>query len=219
MKVGTDGVLLGAWTDLKGVKSVIDVGTGTGLLALMLAQRSEILEVDAIEIEKEAAIQAGENVRGSKFSERIQVRQADFNTFSKERQCCYDLMICNPPYFSKARKPDSSGRSLARHDDSLSLSQLFEGAAGLLGKNGRVSIIIPFESVEESNKKAKSAGFYPLTMLHVIPLPGKPPVRSCITYSRKHVTTETGSMIIESGGRHIYSDEYKALTSAFYLDF
>ncbi len=218
MKVGTDGVILGAWTDIDHVRKALDIGTGTGLLALMLAQRSSLLQIDAIEIEKKSAEQATSNFSSSKFSSMIQCFYLSLNEYlQNQRSPMYDLIICNPPYFSSSLRPEGKERSLARHDDTLSLEEMFEGAAALLLPNGKLSLIIPAELYERSREIATENAMFPIRLLHIKPTPDKEVKRVCLEYSFEESECKEETLIIEEGGRHLYSEAYTGLTKEFYL--
>jgi tRNA1Val (adenine37-N6)-methyltransferase len=219
MKVGTDGVILGAWTGLKDTASALDIGTGTGLLAMMLAQRSAGLMIDAIEIDPSAALQAAKNVADSVFAGRIRVQHADFRKFAPKPGNSYDLVICNPPYFDSSYKSGRASRTLARHADTLNPGMLFSGAATLLNERGRISIILPSGQAASAIEHAGLHGLFPGRMLEVIPVPGAAPKRLCLEFSRVNAAPATQSLVVESGGRHGYSDAYRALTKDFYLAF
>ncbi len=216
MKVGTDGVLLGAWTPLENVNSVLDVGTGTGLLALMLAQRSSDLTVDAIDIDRAAVEQASENAGQSPFSGRIQVLHANFNDFIPQKK--YDLVISNPPYFKNSLTPAEKARSNARHMHSLSLEVLIERSISMLYPNGKISLILPADQFRDLKQLAATHGFSPEQVLEIHPVPGKPAIRTGVLLSRNHGKCITTRLVIEENGRHGYSAEYKELTNPFYLD-
>ncbi len=218
MKVGTDGVILGAWTDLDGIHSVLDIGTGTGLLALMLAQRSSLVQIDALEIDKEAAIQAKENAEESRYGPQIIVENCDFNDFVKSCTKKYELILSNPPFFIDSMKPDGEGRTLARHTQALSMDQILSGAKKLLSSNGRLSLILPFDLIPGARNFAKNYNLFPCRLLNVIPIPGKDPKRVCIEFSSQEGEINEKSLIIEDGGRHHYSEEYINLTKDFYLN-
>ncbi|MDF1571741.1 MAG: methyltransferase [Bacteroidales bacterium] len=218
MKVGTDGVILGAWTEVVGAGRALDIGTGTGLLALMLAQRSQKLIIDAIEIDLAAARQAAENVAGSVFSEKISVQASDFRDFDPEAGVQYDLVICNPPYFNRAFKAAGTGRTLARHTDALDLAGIFSRADQLVREKGRISIIVPSDQAPGALEIAGVQGFYPERILKVHPVPGAAPKRHCLEFTRSNATPRVNSLVIEAHGRHGYSDAYRELTKDFYLD-
>lgn len=241
MKVGTDGVILGAWTSARmpgknpgtpgmipgadndagapGMKGrALDVGTGTGLLALMLAQRWPELEIDAIELDAAAAQQAAENVAASDFGSRIRVQHADFRDFDPGPGVNYDLVICNPPYFNRSRKAAGAGRSMARHSDTLDLERLFSGAVKILNATGTLSIIFPSDQFVSARELAGKHGLFPARILEIRPVPGAAPMRHCVQFWRRKGTPAMRSIVIEDHGRHGYSDAYRELTKAFYLD-
>jgi tRNA1Val (adenine37-N6)-methyltransferase len=219
MKVGTDGVILGAWAAIDGAARALDIGTGTGLLALMLAQRSETLIIDALELDRDAALQAAQNVAGSRFHNRITLLNEDFRAYNPLKGGFYDLVICNPPYFIASKRPSNRERSLARHADTLSLNDLFTGSARLLNMGGRLCIIVPAESYGKAVEEAGRAGLHPLSVLYVHPLPGVDPKRVCIEFSRRVQVPVTGNIFVETGQRHTYTEDYRQLTKDFYLAF
>ena len=218
MKVGTDGVILGAWADMNGATKVLDIGTGTGLLALMIAQRSQVSKIDALEIDKIAAEQALQNIMGSNFAGQIDVINIDFRNYYPGCNKTYDLIICNPPYFDKSKKPIDNSRVLARHTESLSLENILEGAKHILSQRGRLSLILPAGHYVDLCKMALLFNLFPSRILHVIPTPGKPAKRICLELKFNRGECVSDSIIIEENGRHSYSDAYKHLTQDFYLE-
>lgn len=217
MKVGTDGVVLGAWTNLQYVNRALDIGTGTGLLSLMLAQRSSSIIVDALEIDVDAASQAEQNFNDSCFASQIRLINEDFNLFHEKAVDKYDLLICNPPYFSRSMKPGTEGRILARHAEKLTIDALLSGVRNLLLPDGRLSIIIPSDQYDLVIEKALMENLFPVRILSVIPVPGRESKRTCIEFSTIKIQCIEESIIIEDQGRHCYSDEYIRLTGDFYL--
>jgi len=217
MKVGTDGVMLGAWAEASGCKRILDVGTGTGLIALMLAQRSDAF-IDALEINPEAALQAGENVEESPWAGRISVTCVSFQDFCQTAQFPYDLMVCNPPFFSDSLKAKTSSRSLARHNDSLAMDELISGAKSLLNPNGHFCLILPADKEVEMIALAAAYHLFPAKILRIRPIPRKEVKRVLLDFSFFEQEAKESEMIIETGGRHKYSKEYKNLTSEYYLD-
>ncbi len=218
MKVGTDGVLLGAWTNVENASKVLDIGTGTGLIALMLAQRNIQLTIDAIEIEKNSARQAASNFQLSKFSERIVVQEISFQEFcGAQKVPAYDLIVCNPPYFSSSLRAVSDERTLARHDDVLSLDELFEGVSVILNPKAYFALILPADLFSKANDLAKKHSMYLIRVLHVKPTPEKEEKRVCVEYGFKSCIPEEETIVIEEYGRHGYSKEYISLTKDFYL--
>jgi len=170
MKVGTDGVLLGAWTNVEHAHRILDIGTGTGLISLMLAQRNADASIVGIEIDEDAADQAEENVRFSPFSERIDIRQIPFQEFSAESTQKFDLLVSNPPFFADSLHSPDHSRSLARHSDTLSLEELFCGAKQIATKHARFSVIIPYLQKRRSLFAASDFGWHPARITHVFSL-------------------------------------------------
>lgn len=217
MKVGTDGVLLGAWIPVSGAQRILDIGTGTGLLALMLAQRCDA-EIDAIEIDDEAASQASENVLESEWSGRIKVIQTSFQDYCRISEVKYDLLVCNPPFFSKSLKAKTESRSLARHNDQLSPYALISGAIKLLNPNGHLCLILPAGDESLFISLAKEHGLFPSKILRIRPDSGKPFKRILIDFIFSECLPQEAEMTIETGQRHNYSEEYINLTRDFYYN-
>ena len=216
MKVGTDGVLLGAWTDVSGVQSILDIGTGTGLIALMLAQRSSAA-IYGIEIDTNAAAQAIENVNNSPWRERIKIEVTSLQVFVKNTDCRFDLIVSNPPYFNKSLKNPDIQRSVARHADSLSQEDLITAACALLSDSGRLSVILPAAEGEGFILRAESSWLYCSKKTKVIPRIGVPEKRLLLEFSRMKGVCREDSLLIEKA-RHDYSDLFKGLTKEYYLD-
>ena len=216
MKVGTDGVLLGAWADVYRTKAVLDIGTGTGLIALMGAQRNHSALVHAIEIEPEACQQALENIQNSPWANRIQLFPSALQNYFPE--ILYDSIVCNPPFFVHSTKTPNPGRTLARHNDSLPLPDLIRNVQRLLCPEGNFCVILPVNEAQELIKLAQICHLFPAKITRVIPNPGKPPKRLLVKFTFKPGPTVEDELIIELS-RHCYSDKYKALTQAFYLGF
>lgn len=218
MKVGTDGVLLGAWTSVPGPGGrVLDIGTGTGLIALMIAQRTKDVGVDALEIDSSSAMQAEENFQNSPWKERVSCIHSSFQDYSSQSKSLYDLVICNPPFFSGSFKTPSNERNLARHDDSLTLEDIFRGSAALMKKKSIISLILPVHKEAQALDLAREYQIYCRRRTHVIPAPGKSIKRILLEFSFIQGTCNEDEITIETGKRHIYSDEYKNLTDPFYL--
>ena len=217
MKVGTDGVILGAWVNVRGMHSALDIGTGTGLLALMLAQRQKKLKVTALEIDPAATLQALENVAESPFSSQVQVIHSDFRTFQSEDSVKFDILICNPPYFSASLQPAQTERAIARHSETLEISDIFKRAEELLNANGEINVVVPASREEEVVKSAAVMGLHVTRILRVIPVPGKEAARTCLCFSWEKLMLKEESLVIEEGPRHMYTKEYRELTKDFYL--
>jgi len=218
MKVGTDGVILGAWTRTDHTRTILDVGTGTGLLALMLAQKCSDADIDAIEIDEPSASQARENVQNSKFRDHVRVLNISFQEYSGTvMEDYYDLIISNPPYFTASKQGPVHGRNLARHDDRLSLDLIVEGSCKILSGAGRLNLILPASARGKLDMLLGEKGLSINRMLEIIPAPGKNPARICFEISRQSSEMLVEQMVIETGKRHQYSEAYKLLTSPFYL--
>lgn len=216
MKVGTDGVLLGAWAAVESAKSCLDIGTGTGVLALMVAQRNKDISVVAIELDNEAVIQAKENVATSPWLNRIDVVHADVRSYCADKT--FDLIISNPPYFNASLKSADAHRSLARHTTSLSYKELLSCVRDLLAPQGIFSLILPYDVCTEFIDLAKSHNLFCSRLCKVMPLTNANPKRALMEFSFSDSDTILEELVIESGGRHCYSAEYKELTKEFYLD-
>lgn len=215
MKVGTDGVLLGAWTTVLGARRVLDVGAGTGLVALMLAQRSlSGTEIIALEIDEDAASQASENVCRSPWKDRIKVLQADFNKFDSSGK--FDVIVSNPPYFVDSLGCPDQQRNAARHNHSLTYEDLLQGVAEWLAKEGVFTIVIPADVVNRVKEIAIASGLYAVRQLNVSTKRGGDPKRALISFSfcQKECLIEE---LLTELARHEYTEEYIALTKDYYL--
>lgn len=217
MKVGTDGVLLGAFADLKDSVNILDIGSGTGLIALMAAQRNSKAEIDALEIDLESYKQMLENFNNSPWNERLTGIHTDFNDFVKESTKKYSHIISNPPFFSQSKLPDKKARNLARHDTALTYQQLVKGSVKLMNPSAKLSIIIPDVDFEMFDNLCKDCLLFLRRRYCVLPTPHKDAKRLLLTYSLSEGVFESKTLVIESGGRHNYSPEYIELTREFYL--
>ena len=215
MKVGTDGVLLGAWFSMERGFSVLDVGTGTGLVAIMAAQRGAG-SVTAVEIDPEAAQQATENAANSPWKDRISVQCADFAHFTAG--LTFDRIVCNPPYFRDSLRCPDAGRNTARHNDSLSYETLARCAASMLAPDGLLCVVLPFDAVGEFSKCAQAVGLNLCLETDVITAPGKQPKRSLLAYS-KHCTELHKDVLTICGSDGNETSDYINLVRDFYLKF
>lgn len=216
MKVGTDGVLLGAWVNVKGAKKILDVGTGTGLLALMIAQRTRA-NIDAIEIDKAAAEQAVENVLRSRWSDRVVIHHTALQDYFPSHSK-YDLIISNPPYFSNLIQITGNARELARQNYALTMNGLISGVCRLLTPGGRFALIYPAESFNAVTELTRKNGLFALRVTRVLSTPGDKAIRILAEFSYKRNIPVHDKLIIEEKGRHQYSEKYRKLTQDFYLD-
>lgn len=218
MKVGVDGVLLGAWVNVENAKNVLDIGVGTGLLSLMLAQRTNAV-IEAIEIEKNAYGQAQTNIEKSKWAERISIHHLSLQKFVLNNKRRFDYIICNPPYFSNSLNSLDKQRNLARHNDSLSLIELFEAVNILLSEKGMFGLIYPFESKKVLLEKAGDFNFFPSRILNVKGSEKKEPNRVLIEFTKDSSSCKEESLIVRDFSTNDYTESYKKLTRDFYLKF
>jgi len=217
MKVGTDGTLLGAWADVTRCKKVLDIGTGTGLIALMIAQRNKEASVDAIEIDVDAHKQAAENFTNSPFSKQIRIYHTSLQSYAQKTiEVSYDLILSNPPYFSDSLKCPEKKRSLARHNDTLPLNELIYFSSLLLTANGRISLILPFQKIDELINLANQNKLYAIRQTNIIPTLGKQPKRTLVEFSFQKSSFCIEELVLEHS-RNQRTDAYQKLTQEFYL--
>lgn len=230
MKVGTDGVLLGAWCRIDPAQdeAILDIGTGTGLIALQLAQRTETGKalIDAVEIDERSCRRAEENFRRSPWSDRLRACHTSIQDFTERhagrRQ--YGHIVSNPPWFVASLLPPNTSRSAARHSHSLSYDDLMRCCSGLLKPDGRLSLVLPAGAETEKMIAAADTAYFEvsrLTEVHSTPESG--PKRTLLEFSRRTATipeaVQTGSLVIQDAGPGTFSEEYRALTRDFYLHF
>lgn len=215
MKVGTDGVLLGAWTNCNHVKSILDIGTGSGLIALMLAQRTNA-RIDAVDIDENAFKQAEINFNRSPFASQLKAYHAAVQEFHPKDN--YDLIVSNPPFFSASLKSPDEQRNKARHTNLLNLEELFFHSKHLLASEGRLSLILPFDQEQLANELADKHSFFSKRKTLLFPTPESKPKRILLEYSLKAEKLVEDQIIIEIS-RHQYSQEYIQLTQDYYLKF
>lgn len=233
MKVGTDGVLLGAWTDITGAQHILDIGTGTGLIALMLAQRImphhpslPHAQIDAVEIDEDACIQARENVERAScggasltlWSKRIQVYHCSIQDFARTCSKRYDLLVSNPPFFENAYKASKKARTVARHSDFLQQLDILQVAEQLLREDGRLAVIYPTEEAKIFQEKAEAFGFFCNRKLYVKPTLESKIKRILMELGKSKLEDQVTTLTIEAA-RHIYTAEFIALIKDFYLKY
>ncbi|WP_196891025.1 tRNA1(Val) (adenine(37)-N6)-methyltransferase [Aureivirga marina] len=214
MKVGTDGVLLGAWTCYENVKSVLDIGTGTGLISLMIAQRNSSATILSLEIEKNAFDQALENFENSIWKKRLEIKNTALQDFKTKKK--FDLIISNPPFYTTTFKNEDEKRALARHSESLPYSVLLKNCAELLSENGICSFIIPYSEETNFIKIAKNYKLYPKRITQVKGNKKTPLKRSLLEFSFQELKIEISELIIEIE-RHKYTEDYINIVKDFYL--
>ena len=218
MKIGTDGVLLGAWTPIEDNPfSILDIGTGTGIIALMLAQRSSAQQIDALEIDEEAYEEATDNFENSPWNDRLFCFHAGLDEFVEEPEEEYDVIVCNPPFYSEDYKSENKQRDLARFQDAMPFENLIEAAALLLSENGILSVIVPFKEETTFMALAKKQELFPLKITRIKGTPTSETKRSLLAFSRNEIANFPQDELIIETSRHIYTPEYIELTKDFYL--
>ena len=218
MKVGTDAVLLGSWVNASNAKTILDIGTGTGIIALMLAQKSSA-RIDAIDIDLNAFIQATENVNDCTWKDRIEIHHISLQQFAKESDHKYDLIVSNPPYFIDSSKASEESRTNARHTDQLPFKDLLDGVLKLLSPNGKFYVILPTKESEFFREEAEKHKLFLTKVTRVITRTDKPEKRLLMRFEFIQRAFSEDSITIEKDERHSYTDEYKELTKDYYLAF
>ncbi len=218
-KVGTDAVLLGAWAKVEKAKSILDIGTGTGVIALMMAQKSKA-QIDAIDMEQSSFEQAVENAAKSPWPERVRVHRSSLQDFNKTAEKKYDVIISNPPYFVDSYKAPDEERNHARHNDTLPFKDLVEGVKNLLLPDGKFYIILPTKEANDFKAMAEKKGLNLVKRLRIkTKLVNDTEKRHLMQFSFITSALSDQTLSIEKEGHHDYTDEYKLLTGDFYLHF
>lgn len=218
MKVGTDAVLLGAWVDASLSKNILDIGAGTGVIAIMLAQKSDAI-IDAIDIDEKAYTQALENIDLCPWKNRLSVQHISFQEFSDESKQKYDLIVSNPPYFVDSTKTPEEARTYARHTDMLEFDELLDGVLKLLTDDGKFYVIFPPKEGEFFRDSAELRQLYLTKLMRVRPRHDKQEKRHLMRFERVRKSFSETSITIEHNEHHSYTDEYKELTKDYYLAF
>jgi len=211
-------VVLAAWTKVEKAKSILDIGAGTGLLSLMLAQKSDA-RITAVEIDESSYKQAVENILSSKWPDRIEVINCSFQKFVNNTKTSFDLIICNPPYFVNSLKSPKKNRNTARHDDYLSLDDLFLGSKKILSENGSLNLIYPYGQKDQLFLLAEKNGFYLAKVLIVQANENKNPNRIIVEFTFQKTEIIVEELLIENISNNDYSNEFIQLTKDYYLDF
>lgn len=214
-RVGTDGVLLGAWASAINTKDILDIGTGTGVIALMLAQRTDA-EITAIEPDREAFSIATENFESSTFHKRIQTFHTPLQSFNTGKK--FDLIVCNPPFFENSLKPPTTNRQQQRHTDSLSQIELLEHARRLLAPKGKLAVVLPSAEGNRFMEHALMSNLFVDRACAVYSKVGKPQERWLLQFANVNVLEkkQTTLHIMDAQGQ--WMEEYKTLTRDFYLN-
>ncbi len=218
MKIGTDAVLLGAWCPIdNNPKSILDIGAGTGILALMLAQRTNADQIDALEIDEEAYEQCVENFEASAWADKLFCYHAGLDEFVDEPEDEYDLIISNPPFYSEDFKTENEQRDLARFQDAMPFEDLIEAADLLLSENGLFAVVIPYKEEERFIDLCAEYELYPVKATHVKGSHKTPIVRTLLAFKRFELSVLTADELVVEINRHEYTDDYINLTQDFYL--
>jgi len=216
-KVGTDGVLLGASAHVSGVKRILDIGSGTGLIAIMLAQRCNA-EIVAIEPDRNSYLQAVQNVKHCRWRNRIKVENTDLqNYFTDQKK--FDLIVTNPPYFNESLKNPDPLKSSTRHNDALSSVEILQGVTRLLEDDGHFQMIMPYAEGTVFIAEAINFGLFCNSLLKIRALPTADVRRLIMTFIRERINASESFLTIEHGKRHEFTEEYINLTKDFYLRF
>ncbi len=233
MKVGTDGVLLGAWACVEHCKRILDMGTGTGLVALMAAQRSQA-DIVGIDLDADAVAQATENVAASPWKERIHVLEADARKIENGGKMhdtsggdetfhlssfnfpLFDSILCNPPFFENSLKSPDAARTMARHTDTLTFDELARSAVRLLSPEGELSVVIPYDRAHDMTVSAACNGLFATRQTIVVPVEGGKPKRILMAFTREGAAHAVETLCIHDAQRH-YTPEYVRLVEDFYL--
>lgn len=215
LKVGTDAVLLGAaMTLLPEDRKALDIGTGTGIIALMAAQRAPHLQIEAIDIDGPSAEEVASNFANSPWPDRLHARHCALSEYAAPWK--FDLIFSNPPYYDNSLRNPDVRLSAARHSHSLALAEIFEFASAWLTEGGRLSLILPRESDISSRRVAASFGFRPIRSIQIRTVETKPPKRIIMEFNRHNCTENQETITLMKDGDR--SPEYASLTSGFYLD-
>lgn len=216
MKIGTDGVLLGSWTNITAAESILDIGAGTGIIALMLAQRSSAEAIDAIEIDSNAYEQCVENFENSLWGDRLYCYHAGLDEFIEEIEDLYDVIVCNPPFYTESVTSGDLQRDQARQNEFLPFKELIEGVSVLISEHGIFSTIIPFREKDDFIRMAASHELFPSRCMHVKGNPAAEVKRVLLEFTKQEKSCEVLDLIIEME-RHVYTIDYINLTKDFYL--
>ncbi|MCJ7759319.1 MAG: methyltransferase [Gillisia sp.] len=217
MKIGTDGVLLGAWTSVQDAYSILDIGAGTGILALMLAQRSNAEQIDALEIDEDAYEQCVENFENSSWADRLFCYHAALDEFTEEMEDeKYDLIISNPPFYTEDYKSGDTARNMARFAESLPFEELIKFASELLSDEGSFAVIIPYSEEKYFLKLSEKVNLFPNRITRVRGTESTPLKRSLLQLSFSEKPFSSNELILEVS-RHNYTQDYQKMVAPFYL--
>jgi len=218
MKVGTDAVVLGAWLEVAGARRILEIGTGCGIIALMLAQKT-LATIDAIDVDEASANEAGENFAGSPWTDRLKSFHVSLNDFATDKTGIYDLIVSNPPFFQNSLLPPTKGRQLARHNVELTFNTFLSDSSRLLSREGKLAVILPCSEEEKFIEIAGKESLFLQSKLDIFPKPSKPKKRVILVFSsNKRENPNAVSIILRNENGH-YSDDYKRITKDFHAGF
>lgn len=219
MRVSTDAVLLGAWVIPNGSKSILDIGTGTGVIAMMLAQKSPA-KITAIDIDPQSTSQAQENVAGSIFRDQVEVIHTSFQDLTKHSDLKFDLIVTNPPYFVDSLKSSSDSKATARHADSLSFDDLISGVKKLLNEKGKFCLILPTKEAQLFREMAQAKGLYLSKLMRIrTRMEKETEKRHLMQFEFKESEFSESTLVIEADNNRKYTPEYMELTKDYYINF
>lgn len=218
MRVGTDAVLLGAAADVAGADKILEVGTGCGVIALVLAQRSDAM-IDALEIDGDSVSQARENVIRSRWPDRIHVIHSSLQDFARSGSHKYDIVISNPPYFSRSLKSGKEKRDISRHDDRLTFSELIVHSKEMMTATGSLWVVLPEKESKDFIDKAAKHGLFVNYRLQFIPREGKSANRNVLQFRKGKPAGIIENMLVHRNSDGTFSDDYVGFMREFYIDF
>lgn len=213
-KVGTDGILLGAWVNCEKDEKILDIGTGTGLIAMMIAQRNPQARVVALEPHPGAAQDARQNFDRSQFAQRLQLVPVGLAAFEPASR--FDLIVSNPPFFDSGAASPDADRAAWRHQESLTVSDILQFAANWLAAEGKLALILPSWMEAELREEAAMHQLFAHRITHVQPTPKKIIKRILVEFQRQKAEPKTTRLVVQTGGSNEYSTEFIALTRDFY---
>lgn len=220
MKIGTDGVLLGAWVDITQKKNIIDIGTGTGVIALMIAQRSNDSHIVAVEIDNDAANQATENFKNSDWADRLTLYHGSIQSYAEQSEQSFDLIVSNPPFFTGGTLSNSQDKASVRHTVKLPHGELLKSVRKLLSSDGRFAVILPDMEGYRFIEMARTYNMHVHRLAKVYPDANKKVERLMIEFGKSSPNTIIEEDIyIREPLSEAFTKEYRALTSEFYLKF
>lgn len=217
MKVGTDGVLLGAWADVSNARRLLDVGAGNGLIAIMLGQRNAEAQIDAVEIEAEACAEAYENMQNAPWAERLRVLHVSIQDYVGQAPAPYDLIVSNPPFFSGGTFSDQQDRASVRHTVKLPHGDLLAAARALLQEKGRFCVILPVIEGLRFQEMARRYNLYCNKIMEVRPKADKPVERLLMQFEKTQKPLVKEMLVLYEEGKNNWTEDYIALTGDFYL--